>query len=220
MQFAAAPSRLSQQLGAFQRKVSEAAQRRGVSSARRGGLQVCASSNPNVERSLMGEDFGARDPTAGEIGSNFGEKVLGNYDTEHIIKPPDGMAEFVGLSSKKCVPCEGGVQAVSEVEMNRLAQQCPGWRVVKNAEGANCIQHEWKVRNFRAGLDLFQRIGVLAEEEGHHPDLHLTNFNTVVAEMTTHAAKGLTANDFIMAAKINDLEISDLLPKRKPKFWA
>lgn len=61
---------------------------------------------------------------------------------------------------------------------------------------------------------------MIAEAEGHHPDLHLTNFNTVVAELTTHAAKGLTENDFIVAAKINDLELSDLMPKRKQKFWA
>lgn len=139
------------------------------------------------------------------------------------------MAEIVGLKNKKCVPCEGGVQPLSESEINRLqkqvgtrrgggtglrcplgsrrsqpaqlesrvmaskvhhcsgsvqsalpgscsaidisiwlahgpllplafcAWQCAGWRVAKNAEGHDCIQHEWKVRNFRSGLDLFQR---------------------------------------------------------------
>ncbi|PRW60065.1 pterin-4-alpha-carbinolamine dehydratase [Chlorella sorokiniana] len=215
----AAPARLSQQLAALQRSVT-AAQRRGVSAGRRGGLQICASINPNAERALMGEDFGARDPTAGELGSNFGDKVLGNYNTEHIIKPPDAMGEIVGLKNKKCVACEGGIEALSESEINRLQKQCAGWRLGKNAAGHDCISHEWKVRNFTAGLDLFQRIAVIAEEEGHHPDLHLTGYNTVVAEMTTHAAKGLTENDFIMAAKINEIEVSDLLPKRKPKFWA
>ncbi len=49
---------------------------------------------------------------------------------------------------------------------------------------------------------------MVAEEQGHHPDLHLTGFNTVVAEMTTHAAKGLTENDFIMASKVGDLLLS------------
>lgn len=219
MHIATAPARLSQQLGTLQRQVA-AAGRRGICAARRGGLQVCAGVDPRAEKALLGEDFGARDPTAGELGSNFGEKVLGNYNTEHIIKPPEAMAEIVGLKNRKCVPCEGGVQALGESDINRLQKQCAGWRLVKNAEGHDCIQHEWKVRNFRAGLDLFQRIAVIAEEERHHPDLHLTGYNTVVAEMTTHAAKGLTENDFIMAAKINELEISDLLPKRKPKFWA
>ncbi|PSC76700.1 pterin-4-alpha-carbinolamine dehydratase [Micractinium conductrix] len=220
MQLATGSARLSQQFGALQRTVGAAAQRRCLAAARRGGLQVCAGVNPNAERSLMGEDFGARDATAGEIGSNFGEKVLGNYNTEHVIKPPEAMNEIMGLQSKKCVPCEGGVQALGETDVNRLAKQCAGWRVTKNAAGVDCIQHEWKVRNFRAGLDLFQRIAVIAEEEKHHPDLHLTGYNTVVAEMTTHAANGLTENDFIMAAKINEIEVEDLLPKRKPKFWA
>ncbi|EFN53382.1 hypothetical protein CHLNCDRAFT_137157 [Chlorella variabilis] len=218
MQLAAGPARLSQQLGVL-KKVGAAAQRRGIA-ARRGTLQVCAGVDPHVERSLMGENFGARDPTAGEIGSNFGDKVLGNYDTEHVIKPPEAMAEIMGLKAKKCVPCEGGAQPLPETEVNRLAKQCPGWRVVKNREGVDCISHEWKVRNFNAGLDLFQRIAVVAEEQGHHPDLHLTDYRTVTAEMTTHAAKGLTENDFIMAAKINDIDVADLLPKRKPKFWA
>lgn len=219
MHLAAAPARLGQKLGALQRKVTAAAQQRGVAT-RRGALQVCASVNPGFEKAFMGEDFGARDATAGEMGSNFAEKTLGNYNTDHVIKPPEGMGELIGLKSKKCVPCEAGAQPLSETEVNRLCQQCAGWRVAKNAEGADCITHEWKVRNFRAGLDLFQRIAVIAEEEGHHPDLHLTGFNTVTAEMTTHAAKGLTENDFIMATKINELEISDLLPKRKPKYWA
>ncbi|KAL4859169.1 putative pterin-4-alpha-carbinolamine dehydratase [Chlorella vulgaris] len=219
MKLTAAPARLSQQLGALQRQVTSVAQRRSFTT-RRGGLQVVAGVDPHVERSLMGENFGARDATAGEIGSNFGDKVLGNYDTEHVIKPPEAMNDIMGLHSKKCVPCEGGVQALSETDVNRLGNQCPGWRVGKNKEGIDCISHQWKVRNFTAGLDLFQRIAVVAEEQGHHPDLHLTGFNTVVAEMTTHAAKGLTENDFIMASKINQIEISDLLPKRKPKFWA
>ena len=77
-----------------------------------------------------------------------------------------------------------------------------------------------QVRNFNAGLELFGRIGKVAEEEGHHPDLHLCGYNLVSAELSTHSVGGLTENDFIMAAKINDIEMADLLPKRKPKFWA
>ena len=69
-------------------------------------------------------------------------------------------------------------------------------------------------------MDLLKRLGDVAEAEGHHPDLHITGFNNVKAELSTHAVGGLTTNDFIVAAKINELELSDLLPKRKPKFWA
>ena len=180
-----------------------------------------ASSNPISERALVGEDFGARDPTAGELGSNFGEKVLGNFNTEHIIKPPEAIGEITGLKNKKCVPCEGNnVPKLDDAEINRLRLQCPGWRVTSTEAGVACLACDWKVKNFVAGLELMQRIGKIAEEEGHHPDLHLTGYNNLTAEVSTHAVNGLTQNDFILAAKINELEISDLMPKRKPKFWA
>ena len=167
------------------------------------------------------QDFGARDPTAGELASNFSDKVLGNWDTEHIIKPPDAIGEITGLKNKKCLPCEGGaVPKLSDVEVNRLKLQCVGWKVRKTAEGVDCIAYEWKTRNFVMALELMKRIGDVAEGEGHHPDLHLTGYNNLVAELSTHSVGGLTQNDFIMAAKINELEVNDLMPKRKPKFWA
>lgn len=65
-----------------------------------------------------------------------------------------------------------------------------------------------------------RRIAEVAEAEGHHPDLHLEGYNCVVAELTTHAIGGLSENDFIVAAKINELETADLQPRRKQKFWA
>lgn len=168
------------------------------------------------------QNFGARDPYAGEIESNFGEKVLGNYNTEHVIKPPEAMGEITGLKNKKCVPCEGGqVSRLEDTEINRLRAQCPGWRVATSTGGgAQCISCDWKVRNFSSALELMKRIGEVAEAEGHHPDLHLTGYNNVLVELTTHAVGGLTQNDFIMAAKINEVEVADLMPKKKPKFWA
>ena len=171
--------------------------------------------------SFLFQNFGARDPTAGEIGSNFGDKVLGNFDTEHIIKPPEAIGEITGLKNKKCLPCEGGnVPKLDDAEINRLRLQCAGWKVVTNSAGVQCISYEWKVRNFMAGLELMKRLGELAEKEGHHPDLHLTGYNHVVAELTTHAVGGLTVNDFIVASKVNEIEFSDLMPKRKPQYWA
>lgn len=167
------------------------------------------------------QDFGARDPFASELESNFCEKVLGNFNTEHIIRPPDAMGEITGLKNKKCLPCEGGkVPKLEENEVNRLRSQCPGWRVNTSAYGIQCIACDYKVRNFNAALELMKRIGEVAEAEGHHPDLHLTNYNHLLVELSTHAVGGLTQNDFIIAAKINELEIDDLLPKKKPKYWA
>ena len=65
--------------------------------------------------------------------------------------------------------------------------QVPGWRLVKNAAGHLSIRQEWKVLNFLSGLEFFRRVGSLAEEEGHHPDLHLEGWNNVAVQLSTHS---------------------------------
>lgn len=69
----------------------------------------------------------------------------------------------------------------------------PGWRVEKTKEGTLCLRQDWKVKNFRCGIDLFKRIGEVAEAEGHHPDLHLEGYNMVSAELSTHSIGEITA---------------------------
>jgi len=101
---------------------------------------------------------------------------------------PEGMKKHVGLASKKCVPCEAGkVQALSDAEVNSYRNQTPGWQIITNAEGHRCLRQQWKVKNFKAGLECFERIGQIAEAEGHHPDLHLEGYNTVAADLSTHS---------------------------------
>ncbi|CAD7704124.1 unnamed protein product [Ostreobium quekettii] len=177
-----------------------------------------AASDP--EKQLFGEDFGARDPTAGELESGFASKVLGNANTEHQIKPPEAMSNIMGLKTRKCVPCEQGGEPLPSKEVDLLCNQVPGWKVIKDSEGRDRIRTEWKVKSFVHGLECFKRIAEVAEEQNHHPDLHLENWNTVRLELWTHSVGGLTENDFIMAAKINDIDISDLKRKTKPKMWA
>ena len=65
--------------------------------------------------------------------------------------------------------------------------QVPGWQVTKDAAGRPCIRQEWKVLNFLSGLEFFRRVGALAEEEGHHPDLHLEGWNRVYIQLATHS---------------------------------
>ena len=65
--------------------------------------------------------------------------------------------------------------------------QVPGWRVEKTEEGTLCLRQDWNVRSFSSGVELFKRIGEVAEEEGHHPDLHLEGYNKVSAELSTHS---------------------------------
>jgi 4a-hydroxytetrahydrobiopterin dehydratase len=108
------------------------------------------------------------------------------------------------LKQKKCVPCEGGVPQVPRDEAKKLVGQLAGWELTDDGKR---IRRKWTVKNFMAGLDFFQRVGDLAEKEGHHPDLHLEGYRNATIELWTHAIGGLSENDFILAAKINDLPV-------------
>lgn len=166
------------------------------------------------------QDIGARDPFEGELVTGFGNKPLGNADTEHQIRAPDAIANLVGLGTKKCVPCDASTPILSEKDVERLRNQVPGWRLGKSSEGKLSLFQDWKMKDFSSALTCFQRIGEVADSEGHHPDLHLTEYNQVRVELYTHAAGGLTENDFILAFKLNELDFSDLVPKRKMRLWA
>jgi 4a-hydroxytetrahydrobiopterin dehydratase len=104
------------------------------------------------------------------------------------------------LSKKRCAPCEGGVPPLSREEAVALAQSVEGWVIDADTKQ---ISRAWTVRNFTAGIEFFNKVAALAEEEGHHPDLHLEGYRHVRIVLWTHAVGGLTENDFILAAKIN-----------------
>jgi 4a-hydroxytetrahydrobiopterin dehydratase len=106
------------------------------------------------------------------------------------------------LTLKKCVPCEGGVPTLSEPEVDTLLVELPGWAKV---EGGQRIRREWRAKNFVAAIEFFNKVAELAESEGHHPDLHLVGYRGVAIEIWTHAIGGLSENDFILAAKIDEL---------------
>ena len=108
------------------------------------------------------------------------------------------------LAVKKCVPCEGGVPKLSQTEAEALLKDLPGWKLVSQGQR---IRKEWTVRNFLAGIDFFNRVAHLAEDEGHHPDLHLEGYRNAAIEIWTHAIGGLSENDFILAAKIDQLPV-------------
>lgn len=108
------------------------------------------------------------------------------------------------LAARKCLPCEGGVPPVSQAEAVEQLENLPGWKLT--AEGKR-IRKDWTVKNFMAGLRFFQEVAAVAEDEGHHPDLHLEGYRKVWIEIWTHAIGGLSANDFILAAKIEELPV-------------
>lgn len=108
------------------------------------------------------------------------------------------------LKAKKCTPCEGGVPEIGIEEASRLLKELPGWELSGSGKK---ICREWTTKNFLSAMEFFQHVADLAEEEGHHPDLHLTGYRNATVELTTHAIGGLSENDFVLAAKINDLPI-------------
>jgi len=114
-------------------------------------------------------------------------------------------ATAADLMRKHCVPCEGGIPPLSPSEVRAQLAALPDWKLTPDGQG---IRREWCVKNFTTALDFFNRVGQIAEAENHHPDLHLTGFRDVAVELSTHAAKGLTQNDFILAAKIDTLPVA------------
>lgn len=108
------------------------------------------------------------------------------------------------LREKHCAPCEGGVPKMSPDEAQRQVQQLDGWELV---HGGKAIYKTWTVKNFLAGVEFLKRVADVAEQEGHHPDFHLEGYRRVAIEISTHAIDGLSENDFILAAKIDELPI-------------
>ncbi len=109
------------------------------------------------------------------------------------------------LKMKSCQPCEGGVPPVPRDEAERLLKELSGWELTEDGKR---IRREWTVKHFMAAMDFFNQVAKLAEDEGHHPDLHLAGYRNVTIELWTHAIGGLSENDFITAAKIDELPIS------------
>lgn len=104
------------------------------------------------------------------------------------------------LAAKKCVPCRGGVDPLKGQKLAGLARHLPGWNVVEEHH----LQREFKFSDFRTALDFVNRVGEVAEQEGHHPDLYLA-WGEVGVTLWTHKIDGLTESDFILAAKIEQL---------------
>ncbi len=103
------------------------------------------------------------------------------------------------LAQKKCVPCEGGVPPLAEATARSYLARLPGWSLVNGRR----IQKDFPCKDFARALAFVNRVGAIAEAEGHHPDILLHSWNRVRLEITTHAIGGLSENDFILAAKID-----------------
>jgi 4a-hydroxytetrahydrobiopterin dehydratase len=118
----------------------------------------------------------------------------------NIQTPTEGL-RMESLSSKHCVPCHGGVPRLTNEEIEPLLRQLDGWRVVAEHH----LLKDYEFTNFADALSFVNRVGRIAEQEGHHPDI---NFGWGYAQIKiyTHAIDGLSESDFILAAKIDEAE--------------
>jgi 4a-hydroxytetrahydrobiopterin dehydratase len=108
--------------------------------------------------------------------------------------------DAMDLATQKCVPCEGIGEHLDEAGAARYAELVPSW----TREGTTTISRTFSFPNFRDAFGLATRVAMLAEDQGHHPDLHI-GWGRLTATLTTHALGGLTVNDFVMAARIDTL---------------
>ncbi|GJP31520.1 hypothetical protein CLOM_g12610 [Closterium sp. NIES-68] len=171
-------------------------------------------------------DFGARDPRADELESQFGDKVLGNADTEHRILLPSGITEVAGLSARNCAPLPAGTLPLAEPGARELLKRVVGWKLVSDPSDPSALRlrGEWRVRDEESGQELMRRVGVVVEGQqqqcggSQQADMSLEQGYVVRVDLHTPAIGGLSENDFIIAAKVDIIKVSDLI--KKARFWA
>ena len=106
---------------------------------------------------------------------------------------------IMNLTQKKCVPCEAGTPPLEEAKVNELLKEIPSW-TLKDGH----LYKKFKFKNFVESMKFVNAVADIAEQEGHHPDF-CVHYNRVEIELFTHAIKGLSENDFIVAAKIDKI---------------
>jgi 4a-hydroxytetrahydrobiopterin dehydratase len=126
-----------------------------------------------------------------------------DFGNSQIFKSSERSKKMTELSKMNCEACKPGSPLVTEAELKRHLPQIPQWQVV-SAEGVNHLERTFSFKDFASALAFTNRVGALAEQEGHHPAL-LTEWGKVKVAWWTHAISGLHQNDLIMAARTDEL---------------
>ena len=108
------------------------------------------------------------------------------------------------LLKKKCAPCEGGVVPFDTSEIHKYQKKVDGWDIVKNNKNIFLLEKNFKFKNFKESQEFINKVGEISEEEGHHPEI-IFGWGYAKINITTHAIEGLSENDFILAAKIDQI---------------
>ena len=106
------------------------------------------------------------------------------------------------LLDKKCVPCEGGVMPFDISEIHKYQKKVDGWDITKDEKKIFFLIKKFSFENFAQSQKFINEVGKISEDEGHHPDI-MFGWGYAKINITTHAIKGLSENDFILAAKID-----------------
>ena len=108
------------------------------------------------------------------------------------------------LTKKKCVPCEGGLPAMDISQIHKYQKKVDGWDIKPNDKKNYFLEKIFKFKNFKESQDFINDVGKISEIEGHHPDITF-GWGYAKINITTHAIEGLSENDFILAAKIDQI---------------
>jgi 4a-hydroxytetrahydrobiopterin dehydratase len=108
------------------------------------------------------------------------------------------------LFNKKCIPCEGGVLPFDVSEIHKYQKKVDGWDILKSNKEIFFLYKKFSFKNFFESQKFINKVGIISEEEGHHPDITF-GWGYAEIQITTHAIKGLSENDFILAAKIDQI---------------
>jgi len=108
------------------------------------------------------------------------------------------------LLKKKCVPCEGGAIPFDISEIHKYQKKVDDWNIIQNSEKIFLLEKNFKFKNFKDSQVFVNKVGKISEEEGHHPDINF-GWGYAKINITTHAIEGLSENDFILAAKIDQI---------------
>ncbi len=108
------------------------------------------------------------------------------------------------LLNKKCVPCEGGAIPFDISEIHKYQKKVDGWDIVKNNKDTYLLEKNFRFEDFIKSQDFVNLVGKISEKEGHHPDIYF-GWGYAKINITTHAIEGLSENDFILAAKIDQI---------------
>ena len=107
------------------------------------------------------------------------------------------------LENKRCIPCEGGAVPLTSSAVKKLLTELSGWELI---EKGRAISKEFIFKNFDKAMDFVNCVADMAEQENHHPDIHIY-YNKVTLCLSTHAIGGLSENDFILAAKVDSIRL-------------